>query len=197
MKYDITDIKNKLKENYAAFAKEYAAEVEVSYRKKIQNTEPGQPAPARGLVGLEVSAFKTRAAAYRRRAEEIIANAKEQIAADVTAPPSAEAASYISMLSGRKHIDPRELEFAVDVYGQNFSCYSVLQEIGARNKIYIDNHPTADAMKDIQAFELNNRYYSLETIGAPNRTPGTTAALYNAGIDGKVFPTAEETGAEE
>ena len=68
--------KARLKENYAAFAKEYAAEVDASYRKKVQNTEPGQPASGRGLVGLEVKAFNQRATTYRRRAEEIINNTK-------------------------------------------------------------------------------------------------------------------------
>lgn len=187
MTYDINDIKSKLKENYAAFAKEYAAEVETSYRKKVQNTEPGQPAPRRGLVGPEATAFKERAAAYRRRAEEIIKSAKEQTAADVTAAPSAEAASYISMLAGRKHIDDYEMQCAVDKYGQNFACYSALQEIAAQHKIYIDKHPAMNALEDIKAFEQNNSYYTLETISNPNRSPETTAALYASGIDGGMF----------
>lgn len=197
MKYDITDIKNKLKENYAAFAKEYAAEVDASYRRKVQNTEPGQPAPRRGLVGLEVKAFNQRAAAYRRRAEEIINSTKEQIAADVTAAPSAEAASYISMLAGRKHINDYEIQFAVDMYGKNFSCYSALQEIAARHKIYINNHPTMDALNDVQAFEQNNKYYTLETISNPNHKPDVVAAMYAAGIDGTLAAVNVETTASE
>lgn len=187
MKYDITDVKNKLKENYAAFAKEYSAEMEASYSKKVRATQPGQPAPAKGFTDLEAAAFRKRAAAYRQRAEAIISNVKDQIRADVTAAPSSEAVNYITLLSRRKHVSPYEIQFAAEMYGTNFSSYSALQEIAAKNKIYIDNHPTMGALEDVQAFEHNNSYYSLETISSPDRSPEVTSRLYAAGIDGIVL----------
>lgn len=187
MKYDITDIKNKLKENYFSFAKEYGAELEASYSKKVRATQPGQAAPAKGLTDMEAAAFRKRAAAYRQRAEAIISSAKEQISADVTAAPSAEAVNYISILSRRERVSPYEIQFAAEAYGKNFSCYSALQEIAAKNKIYIEDHPTMGALEDVQAFDHNNSYYSLEMISSPDRSPEVTARLYAAGIDGLVL----------
>ena len=196
MRYDITDIKNKLKENYTAFAKEYEVELEASYSKKVRATQPGQAAPGRGFTDLEAAAFRKRAEAYKQRAEAIISNVKDQIRADVTAAPSTEAANYISMLSRRKHVSPSEIQFAAEVYGKNFSSYSALQEIAAKNKIYIEDHPTRGALEDVQAFEHNNSYYTLETISSPDRSPAVTARLYAAGIDGFVLEAEADPAAE-
>lgn len=195
MRYDITDIKNKLKENFTAFAKEYEAELEASYSKKVRATQPGQAAPGRGFTDLEAAAFR-RGQRPRQRAEAIISNVKDQIRADVTAAPSTEAANYISMLSGRKHVSPSEIQFAAEVYGKNFSSYSALQEIAAKNKIYIEDHPTRGALEDVQAFEHNNSYYTLETISSPDRSPALTAQLYAAGIDGLVLEVEADPAAE-
>ena len=95
------------------------------------------------------------------------------------------------MLAGRKHINDYEIQFAVDMYGKNFSCYSAL------HKIYINNHPTMDALNDVQAFEQNNKYYTLETISNPNHKPDVVAAMYAAGIDGTLAAVNVETTASE
>jgi len=187
MYFNLDEVKNSLKENYRAFAKEYAHEVEASYNKKVKNTQPGEPAPGRGLTDLEVKAFKLRASAYRKRADAIIENVKEQISADVTAAPSSEAVNYISMLSRREHVSPYEIEFARNSYGRNFACYAVLQETATKQGLYIEDHPTRAALDAVRSFEKCNNDYTYETISNPERSPEVTASLYAAGIDGGLF----------
>lgn len=191
MYFNLDDIKNSLKDNYRAFAKEYAEEVEVSYRKKVASTQPGEPAPGRGLTDQEVKAFKLRVNAYRKRADAIIANVKDQIAADVTAAPSDEAVNYITLLSQREFISPYEIEFARNSYGRNFACYAVLQETAAKKGLYIEDHPTRAALDAIRSFEKCNNDYTYETISNPEHSPEVIASLYAAGIDGDLFIPAE------
>lgn len=191
MYFNLDDVKNSLKDNYRAFAKEYAEEVEVSYRKKVASTQPGEPAPGRGLTDPEVKAFKLRANAYKKRAESIIANVKDQIAADVTEAPSNEAVNYITLLSHRERISPYEIEFARNTYGRNFACYAALQETAVKNGIFIENHPTREALDAIRSFEDRNIDYTYETISNSEHSPEVTASLYAAGIDGDLFIPAE------
>ena len=191
MYFNLDDVKNSLKDNYRAFAKEYAEEVEVSYRKKVASTQPGEPAPGRGLTDQEIKAFKLRVNVYRKRADAIIENVKNQIAADVTEAPSSEAVNYITMLARREHVSPYEIEFARNTYGRNFACYAALQEAAAKNGHYIEDHPTRAALDAISAFERCNKDYTYETISNPEHSPEFTASLYAAGIDGNLFVTAD------
>ena len=191
MGINLNHVKDQLKENYKAFATEYKNDLEASYRKKVASTKPGEPAPGRGLTDQEVKAFKLRVNVYRKRAEAIIANVKDQIAADVTAAPSDEAVNYITLLSHREHISPYEIEFARNSYGRNFACYAALQETAEKNGIYIENHPTREALDAIRSFEKCNNDYTYETISNPEHSPEVIASLYAAGIDGDLFIPAE------
>ena len=191
MGINLNHIKDQLKENYKAFAAEYKNDLEASYRKKVASTKPGEPAPGRGLTDQEVKAFKLRVNAYRKRADAIIANVKDQIAADVTEAPSSEAVNYITLLSHREHISPYEIEFARNSYGRNFACYAALQETAEKNGIYIENHPTREALDAIRSFEKCNNDYTYETISNPEHSPEVIASLYAAGIDGDLFIPAE------
>ena len=191
MGINLNHVKDQLKENYKAFATEYKNDLEASYRKKVASTKPGEPAPGRGLTDQEVKAFKLRVNAYRKRADAIIANVKDQIAADVTAAPSDEAVNYIALLSQREFISPYEIEFARNSYGRNFACYAVLQEIAAKKGLYIEDHPTRAALDAIRSFEKCNNDYTYETISNPEHSPEVTASLYAAGIDGDLFIPAE------
>ena len=191
MGINLNHVKDQLKENYKAFATEYKNDLEASYRKKVASTKPGEPAPGRGLTDQEIKAFKLRVNVYRKRAEAIIANVKDQIAADVTAAPSDEAVNYITLLSHREHISPYEIEFARNSYGRNFACYAALQETAEKNGIYIENHPTREALDAIRLFEKCNNDYTYETISNPEHSPEVIASLYAAGIDGDLFIPAE------
>lgn len=191
MGINLNHVKDQLKENYKAFATEYKNDLEASYRKKVASTKPGEPAPGRGLTDQEVKAFKLRVNVYRKRAEAIIANVKDQIAADVTEAPSSEAVNYITLLSHRERISPYEIEFARNTYGRNFACYAALQEIAEKNGIYIENHPTREALDAIRSFEKCNNDYTYETISNPEHSPEVIASLYAAGIDGDLFIPAE------
>lgn len=191
MGINLNHVKDQLKENYKAFAAEYKNDLEASYRKKVASTKPGEPAPGRGLTDQEVKAFKLRVNVYRKRAEAIIANVKDQIAADVTAAPSDEAVNYITLLSHREHISPYEIEFARNSYGRNFACYAALQETAEKNGIYIENHPTREALDAIRSFEKCNNDYTYATISNPEHSPEVIASLYAAGIDGDLFIPAE------
>ena len=187
MYFNLDDVKNSLKDNYRAFAKEYAEEVEVSYRKKVASTQPGEPAPGRGLTDQEIKAFKLRVNVYRKRADAIIENVKNQIAADVTEAPSSEAVNYITMLARREHVSPYEIEFARNTYGRNFACYAALQETATKQGLYIEDHPTRAALDALRSFEKCNNDYTYETISNPERSPEVIASLYAAGIDGGLF----------
>ena len=191
MGINLNHVKEQLKENYKAFATEYKNDLEASYRKKVASTQPGEPAPGRGLTDPEVKAFKLRANAYRKRADAIIASVKDQIAADVTEAPSSEAVNYITLLSRRERISPYEIEFARNTYGRNFACYAALQETAAKNGVYIENHPTREALDAIRSFEKCNNDYTYETISNPEHSPEVIASLYAAGIDGDLFIPAE------
>ena len=172
MYFNIDDVRNKLKENFSAFVDEYEAEVEASYRKKVLNLAPGQEAPAKGLDQLETEAFDKRAS---------------EIRSDVTAAPDASAAAYFNMLSKRQYVSPYEIQFAADVFGKNFSCYSLLQEIAEKNDIYIQNHPVTDALRGIQVCEECNRYYTMATLEDPNHTHEVVEQLYFTSVDGTFF----------
>lgn len=187
MEINLDHVKDKLKENYKAFALEYKNDLEASYRKKVASTQPGEPAPGRGLTDPEVKAFKLRANAYRKRADAIIEDVKNQISADVTAAPSSEAVNYIAMLSRREHVSPYEIEFARNSYGRNFACYAVLRETAAKQGLYIEDHPTRAALDAIRSFEKCNNDYTYETISNPEHSPEVMASLYAAGIDGGLF----------
>ena len=191
MEINLDHVKDKLKENYKAFAAEYKNDLEASYRKKVANTQPGEPAPGRGLTDQEIKAFKLRVNVYRKRADAIIENVKNQIAADVTEAPSSEAVNYITMLSRRENVSPYEIEFARNTYGRNFACYAALQEAAAKNGHYIEDHPTRAALDAISAFERCNKDYTYETISNPEHSPEFTASLYAAGIDGNLFIAAD------
>ena len=191
MGINLNHVKDQLKENYKAFATEYKNDLEASYRKKVASTKPGEPAPGRGLTDQEVKAFKLRVNVYRKRAEAIIANVKDQIAADVTAAPSDEAVNYITLLSHREHISPYEIEFARNSYGRNFACYAVLQETATKQGLYIEDHPTRAALDALRSFEKCNNDYTYETISNPEHSPEVIASLYAAGIDGDLFIPAE------
>ena len=191
MGINLNHVKDQLKENFKAFATEYKNDLEASYRKKVASTKPGEPAPGRGLTDQEVKAFKLRVNVYRKRAEAIIANVKDQIAADVTAAPSDEAVNYITLLSHREHISPYEIEFARNSYGRNFACYAVLQETATKQGLYIEDHPTRAALDALRSFEKCNNDYTYETISNPEHSPEVIASLYAAGIDGDLFIPAE------
>ena len=195
MEINLNHVKDQLKDNYRAFAAEYKNDLEASYRKKVANTQPGEPAPGRGLTDQEIKAFKLRASAYRKSADAIISNVKDQISADVTAAPSSEAVNYISMLSRREHVSPYEIEFARNTYGRNFACYAALQEAAAKNGHYIEDHPTRAALDAIGAFEKCNKDYTYETISNPEHSPEFIASLYAAGIDGNIFAAADNAQA--
>lgn len=187
MYFNIDDVRNKLKENFSAFVDEYEAEVEASYRKKVLNLAPGEEAPKKGLDQQEAEAFDGRVSEYRHRAEAIIEDAKGQIRNDVTAAPDASAAAYFNMLSKRKYVSPYEIQFAADVFGKNFSCYSLLQEIAEKNDIYIQNHPVTDALRGVQVCEECNRYYTMATLEDPNHTHEVVEQLYFTSVDGTFF----------
>ena len=191
MGINLNHVKDQLKENYKAFATEYKNDLEASYRKKVASTKPGEPAPGRELTDQEIKAFKLRVNVYRKRADAIISNVKDQIAADVTEAPSNEAVNYITLLSHREHISPYEIEFARNSYGRNFACYAALQETAEKNGIYIENHPTREALDAIRSFEKCNNDYTYETISNPEHSPEVIASLYAAGIDGDLFIPAE------
>lgn len=185
MRYNIDDVRNKLKENYQALAKEYQKEVNSSFQKRVNNMQPGQAVPEKKLTDMESKAFRMRVRAYRQRAESIIADAKAQIIADVTKAPSMDAVNYISLLSKREHISPVEVEFAAQTYGQNYAAYAVISEIATANKIYhLGSHPTLEAMSAVQICEDSNKYYTLETLSNTNHSLDMTVNLYAADVDG-------------
>ena len=111
--------------------------------------------------------------------------------ADVTEAPSNEAVNYITLLSHRERISPYEIEFARNTYGRNFACYAALQETAAKNGVFIENHPTREALDAIRSFEERNNDYTYETISNSEHSPEVTASLYAAGIDGDLFFAGE------
>jgi len=174
----IDEIRTKLKDNYAALRKEYDQEIEASYARKVAATQPGQPAPDRGLTSEEKSAFNMRVAEYRHRADSILGVAANELRKDITAAPTPEAAAYLELLSKREHVSKMEIDSAVAVYGTNFGCHELIRETAQRNDIYIESHPVGSIMSELEALnDINNQTFADIT------QPHSSKAMYEASID--------------
>ena len=178
MNVSIEEIRTKLKDNYAALRKEYEREIEASYRKKVEATQPGQPAPDRGLTSEEKSAFNMRVAEYRKRADSILGVAAHDLRKDITAAPTPEAAAYIELLSKRDHVSKMEIDAAVAVYGTNFACHELIRETAQRNDMYIESHPVGSIMHELEALnDINNQTFN--DITQPHSSQG----MYELSVD--------------
>ena len=178
MTIDINDIRTKLKDNYAALRKEYDREIEASYARKIAATQPGQPAPEKGLTKDEKGAFNMRVNEYRKRADSILGVAVHDLRKDITAAPTPEAAAYIGLLSKRDHVSKMEIDAAIAIYGRNFACHEMIRETAQRNDVFIEDHPVGSTMRELEALnDINNQTFS--DITQPHASMG----MYETAVD--------------
>lgn len=107
---------------------------EDDYKQYLAGIRPGEVVKPRGKLTTE-DARKRLFARTSRSYERIAAlcdEAEREMGDEMAAAPSAEAISYLESLRGRAHVTRAEMEAAYRKYGDNWSVYSALKEIEAR-----------------------------------------------------------------
>lgn len=154
--------KNKeLKEITRAYAKDFKDICERSREERIKSLQPGDPVPKEGvLYGDDArERFKIKAAEHRAKAISIVDGELAKLQDEMTAAPSTEAVSTLTLLKMRSKLTAEDLRPIMERYGGNNQVYDTLRDIAAQHDIRdyaFETNPLR-----IHAEKLNNLKSSL------------------------------------
>lgn len=132
------EIKADLSKIYRNYATDYDFISTASFDKYRKDLKPGQIVEEKGRFFFpdDEQRFIELAREHRDKGLEIVNHVRSEIRKAKSEAPSTDAVNYISMLRNQKNITDRDIDAAVERYGNNYTAYRAIRDIAIEWKIY-------------------------------------------------------------
>lgn len=156
---DIKKLKSDLKEIYTEYNKVFEKRQEENYRDHINNMDPYERIPKKDELPIKGTArdnLQSDIVDLRKKGASVIESAFDEIKTFKTQAPDPNAYNYISMLKLRKDLTESDIDNAMEIYGQNYSCYKALEDLANERRIPLNYHNPTDEIEEALTMAQNN-----------------------------------------
>ncbi len=145
---NVVTIKKDLSKLYHEYIDLYNQYADIAYKTELQNLKAGDRAPQKG--GLKTDdlreKFNNQAYDIKTKALDIIDTNIDALKQEKTSAPSVDATNYITLLRTRNDITDRDIDDAINAYGDNYSALKAIQSIARDKNIRVDAYSPIDTL---------------------------------------------------
>lgn len=165
------------KETIREIVNEYLEKTEkataVSKDNKLKGLDPYDRVPEEETLKLmtpaEKDSFNNEIMPLKEKGIFAVNDLLEKIETKKTEAPTTEAVNYVSMLKLKKDISDRDIESAINKYGNTYIVYEALQEIAADNNILVPDNPYENIEESIESVNKVIRSMNANNVATQSR----------------------------